>query len=698
MSRTVRMNALRIFVFFALIFLLTPVSTGSQLTFKAIAKLPEHIAQQVIAIAPVSKYQQHYLIAIATGELLILDANNDEATLTSLDNKFLGNSENSQLLAIALHPNFSIREQDGYHTFYSAHQVTTESAEATRIFDPQLEASAIKQDIIIQEWQLSEDIQLEESTSREVMRIGLPTKVTAQVQLAFNPYHKVWDDSFGILYIGLSAIEEFQSLPLYSGSILRIKPQQFGLKPYTVPPTNPYTNRDDINPEIFKLKLAKLSYFVWPDRANDTLWVDHLDQQSHRISQLSIPTATVHNYESLDVSAHQILPYYGRQTDILFGTTLVVSQLQGQTYLTSLTKPMSGGSYQLTPILPLASQTPVKLFNDTNGDALIYQPSSGVLSRLINEAAATANSETLVTSPNSGIEKLIVILMILSLSSWAFWLTFRKVKDKKLSITAYYQQQYSHLELSGDQKVLQLFKAQESVPTKSLPINGVDSIKLILNAITIAEFNQQRGMTNDLANIWRQACSVEKRQKMVTSKLRHIQMEISNKEGEVYSVSLYLRKGDSRISKASYQVAVANVIDWAWRLSQLIAPATTEQREQIKETEVIDKSRPIKARKLHFTKPSGSATSVTKDSTSAVNNTDSVTQKLPTKSQTKDSQAQVRDSQTQPNNVENDKVAQGQTDAQIILALEKLVKLKKQDFLTEEEFKQAKTKLLNGLM
>ncbi|REL31460.1 SHOCT domain-containing protein [Thalassotalea euphylliae] len=714
------MNTLRIIIFLAFYFLLVAWSSSAELSFKPFATLPKHIAEQVIAIYPTSKYDQHFIVASASGELFILNASKGQPELTPLNHNLLTENDNSRLLAIALHPNFDTREQNGYHKFYSAHQVAIDQAntKASRIVGRQFNKDSLEQDIVLKEWQLSDSINLEEVTVREVLRIGLPTSNTAKVQLAFNPYHRAWDDNFGLLYVGLSAIKGFATSPLYSGSILRIKPEQFGLKPYTVPPTNPYVENAEINQEIYRFRLSQLGHFTWPDRVNETLWIDHQDEQTHKISRASNPLSTVFRYKNLEISEFQILPYYGNQADQLFGSTLVVSVHQDQPYLVSLTKHASSNDYQLTPIIPLGVELPVKLFHDAVGGVLMYQPSTGILSRLVNNLADS--KETLVTDSNTGLDKLIVFLIMLSLTSWGLWHTYRKINKRRFSVTSFYQQQFNHLELSNDDSVIHLFKPHQSVPSKSLAIGNLAGIKLLINNISVVELSHQQGMTNDFDNIWRQTCNVEKREKMTDGKLRHIQLAITDNERQIYLVSLYLRKGDNRISKASYQAALINAVDWAWRLSTLVAPETTEQRETSSDV-IIDKSRPIKTRKTFL---NCSALANTKASSAlSGDNTINVSDKDKGEKCSEESKVETKAKQIADTNheqktdvndfhllstantteesralAENNGLTRGQTDAQIILALEKLVSLKKQNYLTEEEFEQAKAKLLNGLM
>ena len=774
------MNTLRILIFLALKLLFISWGAASELSFKPIATLPQPIAQQVIAISPItkSKLDQQYLVASASGQLAFLDANRDKFTMLNhqlpsnepLSNQLLGDqlaseTEGKTLLAIALHPNFNTREQEGYHAFYTAHQAPVNKAnnKTNRIFDRQINADTLTQEIVIQEWQLSDNIEQGGATIREVLSIGLPTPETTKVQLAFNPYHKAWDDNFGLLHIGLSAIEGFVTSPLYSGAILRIQPKAFGLKAYTIPQSNPFITKAEINPEIYRFKLSRLGNFIWPNRTEETLWIDHQDKQTRKISRASIPISTVFQFDNRNINEHQILAYYSRQADTLYGSTFVVSDHQDQPYLTSLTKNATEDGYQLTPLIALNTPLPVKLFNGANDEVLMYHPATGTLSSLVIALADSTNSEALTTEPytgnlrtgnlstgnsnighsNAGIDKFVVILLILMLTSWGSWLIYRKINAQRFSVTSFYQQQFKHLELSSDQRIVHLFKAHQSIPSKSLTLSNISTIKLLLNNIAIVEITPQQGMTNDFANIWRQTCNIEKREKMVTGKLRHIQLAFLDSDKQIYLVSLYLRKGDNRISKASYQTANSQLVDWAWRLSALIAPETTEIRDTTAD-ESLEKSRRINtiqsnevdvkqtsekvtepltehlAEPLtepltdHLTKQSSEAFNKTKQAkeSASAEHVDMPTLKTmlirqpvsdktiaePTIPEPSITEPTISAPATEPTVSQNDELSRGQTDAQLIAALEKLASLKKQNYLTKEEFEQAKAKLLNDLI
>ncbi|REL28580.1 SHOCT domain-containing protein [Thalassotalea euphylliae] len=685
-------------------------------------KLSQPIPDHIIAITPVQKHSTKFLLAARTGELYLLDDNVTPYSLTTIFGGSAINSKLSHLVAITLHPNFSVREQSGYHTLYTAHlQHIDDKRIYRRITDKQVN-QPITRDILISEWRLDEAMNLDTGSQREVMRIGLPAQATnhnerpaeaaVKVQLAFNPFHKVWHENFGHLYIGVSQLEGYNHIPLYSGAILRINPDKFGLNPYTVPQSNPFiadTSRAD---ELIYYNLQHLQHFIWRRKTSDTLWIDHIVKSQRQISslsdyrQLTEQSKPLIQLESTYASTPQLLHYRGDNFSYLTGQAITIAKYQGETYLANLAPSSSGFSRELSPLFPISSSPEsAMLLNDGQGEMLIYQPNANKLYHVRNVAieGETISYEQTDYSDNR-INQYVLLVFAITLISWILWQSFSKIRYRKHSATTFYAQQYSHIELAGKDKIIQLFYRHQSTPKRNIASVDVKAIQLRLNGLDIVEFSCDQGMTNKQATIMREACNVEKREKMIPDKLRHIQLVILDKGSTESPITLYLRKGDNRISKASYQVAVADAINWAWRLSAIIAPETTEVRDFNNEPSELDKDRPIKVTMARFTPaPANQATAASEhfdeaelDTTAreVVNPKNHQESELATQIEMAE---QISPSTSQTISSEN-KVVTGQTDAQIISALEKLVNLKKQNFLTDDEFEQAKAKLLKGLI
>ena len=154
------------------------------------------------------------------------------------------------LTAMTLHPSFTRPEQSGYATLFTAH--TTE-------FGPQINNNRLAiNDVIvfafetvITAWQYDfEKQKIDPKTQREVLRIPIKTMDNAIKNLTFDPYQKSWNGNYGQLYFSLNYINELKEHPLYSGVILRILPEIFGVRNYTIPQSNPFVKNLEINDEI----------------------------------------------------------------------------------------------------------------------------------------------------------------------------------------------------------------------------------------------------------------------------------------------------------------------------------------------------------------------------------------------------------------------------------------------------------------
>ena len=162
-------------------------------------------------------------------------------------------------------------------------------------------------------------------------------------------------------------------------------------------------------------------------------------------------------------------------------------------------------------------------------------------------------------------------------------------------------------------------------------------------------------------------------------KQRGIQIRLTDDQKNHYLFCLYFRIGNIRHTKLKYQEVINKVIDWQWLFAQYINPdVTTKRKIKVQlAREIPSPSKTKKTTTAPTTRPEtleDNSTPVTQIlETSNISNTDNG---LPANS-TQDGSADI--------------------DTKLVAALDKLVIMKKQGYLSESEFNIAKTKILKNL-
>jgi hypothetical protein len=204
---------------------------------------------------------QHYYIANTQGKIYQLDHGSSQNALLALDLQQVNTLPEVQLSAFTLHPNFSVRDQPGYDTFYTAHvEKASTKLNTKRLTAPEIK-TALLYDAVVTEWRLNDERKVKLSSQREVVRIAINSARNAINQLSFNPYTTSWDDNFGQLYISLSPSTKYEQFPLYSGVILRINPQPSNNNSYTIPLSNPFYADTKYEQSLYLFGAGKIQQF-----------------------------------------------------------------------------------------------------------------------------------------------------------------------------------------------------------------------------------------------------------------------------------------------------------------------------------------------------------------------------------------------------------------------------------------------------
>lgn len=675
--------------------LLTPLTAlAEEVRLEVLAQLPSlNSTNKITVIAlPVNSDNKHqYLIADDAGELSLLN----NAQLTFLARLPLNNhtaDKPVKLTALTLHPSFSLADKSGFQSFFTAHiepaKINNNVARLTLLADP----VALPFDAVITQWQYNNTaaIKIDVQQRREVLRIAVPT-VTHQIQkIAFNPYNKVWHDDYGLMHIALS--DSNASLPntseaaLYSGVVLRINPEKFGLRNYRVPSSNPFMKTNDVNNEIFILGAQNISSFSWSKKHYGALLVEHDYDGGHQVAVAdkgadwrdSYQNNLVFPLKSTQGTNENILPYYGRNLKASVGSVLYLINDTKNWQLAQLNTTMvnseAKSSAAALPILSfsrheLPPKNKVSLLFDHNGEPLLLDLTNKQLLSVKAIPLKSDNSSISVVNKsdeqsallsNSAYGKLLLTLFILVIA-----VVFYRLRPKKVNQKAKLRRQLARFELDTSQTTVSFYKRHQSEIDSQLAVTDIVKSEIWVNDSNVSIINEDvdHGYNEQCENKLRLSFNQAHRHKLINDETRQVLLYLTDKNAKTHVVCLYFRKGNQRLTKAKYFDILESLIDWNWFIASQLNPQATTARP-LKVTVVKS------AIKKVFKKANAEPKSI---------DAPEIENPLPSK-------------QTAP--VLHDIVAH---DSELISALDKLVDLKQQGFLTDEEFSLAKAKILSDM-
>lgn len=667
-------------------------------------------------IANPSNTKQHFVISESGKVYLIDDDEINPKAILDMGTFQQQGSSLFKLTAIELHPNFSLRDQVGYRTFYTAHIENINKKSKTKRIQERAENLQLSFDTVITEWKFSavNHQKVDVNSKREVLRISVPDNSIVIKQLSFNPYIKSWNDNFGLLYIALNGDEKW-SQPLFSGVILRISPTKFGLRSFTVPKNNPHLKNNQIHDAIYLLGGQGVEQFIWPDKNSEQVLVSHQYNKKHLLSftegQYDWRNSAVKNvlYEGKD-AVRDMLMYQGRQLPLLRSKLLLLRK-KGQHWLidalafnlsdnqTIRDEKKSQLVWQFTSQqLPINSQ--VILSSSHDGEIFLLEKNINVLFRLaqqalVNESVVKDSKEDNVIEEstfNNGIFILLLLLVLLGIIF--YWFTRNRHSVKKVV-----RKQFASLELSESGQEIGLYHRHQQHTDTIINIADIVSSEIKLNKQRISVINAQpgHGFNNDRDQDLRTVFSHEKVDKMVEGKVRQISLLLTDTRKNSYKVCLYMRKGSNRITKKSYVKVVDELIEWCWLIGGELNPDDTGKREE-KSVALSKQKAEIKPDKnnspLH-----NQITDIRPVEPKMLSTNDSVTDGASLVLDNVNEGQESAELEDEDRSKENNQAEQNNTiDAELVNALEKLVNLKQQGFLTMDEFTKAKENLLKGVL
>ncbi|MHA8053846.1 PQQ-dependent sugar dehydrogenase [Aquirufa sp. OSTEICH-129A] len=246
--------------------------SGEKLTIKKILKFPyTHTPQLNTRINKMSYHPitHERVISDLQGKIYLLDSQNQLTEFLDMGKHFPHFTNKpgmaTGLGSFAFHPLFAQNK-----LFYTTHSEPEVKGISDFTYGDSLR---VKLQWIITEWTLDDpNAKVLRGKSREVMRVNVIDQIHGMQEICFNPYAKMGDPDFGLLYIGLGdggALEQRRGfIPNNSehawGKVLRIDPlgrnSQNGK--YGIPASNPYVGKKGLD-EVFAQGFRNPNRISW---------------------------------------------------------------------------------------------------------------------------------------------------------------------------------------------------------------------------------------------------------------------------------------------------------------------------------------------------------------------------------------------------------------------------------------------------
>ena len=651
---------------------------------------------------------QHYFLTNKQGQIFQLEQDNPNSTRLLVDLKQLAaNAPEFQLSALSLHPNFSQQGQIGFNTFYTAHiESHANERQSHRIFDANVN-KALPFDAVVTEWKLSHNSQVNNTNRREIIRIAVPTAESAINQLSFNPYSKSWHEDFAQLYLSLPESPELKQRPLYSGAILRVHPEQTATASYSTPYNNPYYANPQYEKTLYVFGIGNIKQFLWPEKHSTRLLISHRysvnNSSKHWLSysdggdnwQQSPPKEFI--YQTTEtISANNLLVYRGQNVPLLRNKLLLltnqdqawqISSLRLETSIDATSKPDHEGASKSTLEWLLQHQSlttkELTLHRDNRGELLLFNEDDGTIFQVFQQD----KDQVLASAPSSSSSMMNFLLIVILVLLLAYALYRSKIYQN--SAKAFVRREFSALAVTSDMSGLNFFKRHQHEVDKSILLSDIKQCQFMLGNLVVMTINSTHryGFSNLHEQELREIFHTEHIDKMVDGKIRRINVLINTYQKNNYIVCLYLRKGSDRITKKSYFDVVDDVIDWCWLISGKINPQHTEMRCIQTENVITDLGNAD--HKMHDDTPLHRQAAIIRPATHNQEQSQE-------KSKVEPSADELIREQTKLTS-EDRSIVTAKAETDLVNAIEKLVKLQQQGFLSTEEFEQAKAKLLASL-
>ena len=642
------------------------------------------------------------------GQLYLITSQESNSEHLLIDLNSADTAQSKRFTAFTLHPNFNLKDQKGFATFYTAHvEQAKKNRNRARLSERSAKAD-FDYDAVLTQWQLSlaNLKKVDSANKREVLRIALTSQSKGINQLAFNPYIKSWNENFGLLYLALSATKDLQAHPLYSGAILRINPKKYGLRNYSIPNSNPFLRHNNINDAIYTLGNQDIQQFVWPDKNSEQLLISHHYQENDTLQQrLSLssagddwrnraPAKTLYK-SALTLNEQSMLVYRGRNTPSLLNKLLLVQNTNSGWQLFSLASlDNQAPSKVLPPQLEwqfnqhTPKESTLTLHADANGELLFFNGNDSAIYQLHQHNKL--NNKATDQQSNTGL----VVSIVLAIFVLIFWYFAAKAIKKKHSAKTLVRKQYATISFDENSHALTLYRRHEKTNGVHIKLADIRACQVLLGDNCLVEVNSELafGFDNELEHKLRDTLKKEHADKMIEGKVRRLSLVLTDHDKQNYVTCLYLRKGNNRITKKSYFEVVDDLVEWCWLIAQSITPEQTGKRD--KKPRISAEEVALYQHRTHDETPLHKQAAAIRPATHQVEPADKPVVQENTIPERPTKAATAASTEVEPSSKQHS----SKEDTELVIALEKLVKLQKQGFLSADEFAQAKAKLLKNLI
>lgn len=523
--------------------------------------------------------QNSFIIANSQGRLF--HQNTEEANQKLLDiNAYYKDERVLQLTAFALHPSFNEQDAKGQNILYTAHIEKTHVSN-NFITDAPVDTSFDYQ-AVITEWQLSSTYPqvVENNADREVMRIGLPRKHQGFKQLGFNPHLKQWHENFGLLHIVLPEYKEKTNeknhtqlnTPLYSGAILRINPDRFGLKHYTIPTQNPFTKKHTILDEIILFGAQEIQQVSWTKQDEKVLLIATKTKNTAQLTYSKVGENWLKKasekvlWEQKAVTSNlSIALINNKKSEYL--TLLQKSQEQWQLLTFNLNNILSE-NHNLWDVTgyDINTKSQLKLIDLFPHTPLIFNAAKPQFLTLGLDLNSTSKGQVYPAQESIETGSLAIsIIWCLSLALLGgiglFILVCVYMYFRKNNIKYIMRKNYSNFELKKEK--VYLYKRQHPLPIKELNLNNIIKSEVLLNHRPITRTQQGTEWSPARQQKLLDRLAVQQQIKMTPDKVRKLSLLLTDDDNKKYEICLYLRKGDQRYTKIKYEQVINIIIDWS---------------------------------------------------------------------------------------------------------------------------------------
>ena len=598
----------------------------------------------------------------------------------------------SKVTAYSFHPNFHLKEQPGYATLYTAHIEAKTSNKTKSLLVKNLE-KAYQDEMVIREWVFtsSNNLSLSNKNIRDVLKIPSVNKHSFISQLTFNPHIKSWDESHGELYIVINGDKSYLDTPIYSGSILRVNPQKYGNRPYSIPAHNPFLKQTTIQNEILLYGALGVTELIWQKGNKANYLVTWSHQGNSYLSKTEAGKADSDTLLKNKISESQqgisqITNYQGRVFSSLKDKFVFLSNTNNNWQLIATDTKKAN----MLDTLSLKLSTSLDLLSDSNNELVIFDKQTGKFYSLKSSILPAQSNET---KPKDGMPEprvtnllniiiLVVTIIIVVLVMGIMLLRYNRKRIPKGIL----HKKFSRFELNETNKVVELYLRHEKEINCLIPIDNIKQCDLLLNGSIITTVNRTENITFNQKSEFQlnQSILKEKREKMIDERTRKLELVLTLLDSTKHLVCFYLRKGNHRLTKPCFDSSINQATKLLWLVSQSINPniVLPQNKNLLSQSEA---------------KVNNNALS-NKSKRDIVKNVDL----------NKTSQQSITDKASNSDGEDkesNDTVQQGspnshnkQLDIEIVVTLEKLALLKQKGLLSDDEFSSAKEKLLQDLL